>query len=109
MKFGKGLLGLAVAAVLILGAASAWAELGSIAERILLIEDGGYPDGVPVSTVKATAWDRQDRAPGSVAQEALEREGLPSDFSTPVMQATDHNPTSPRVGSNPEQQMEPSN
>ncbi|MBI3014952.1 MAG: hypothetical protein HYY65_07840, partial [Candidatus Tectomicrobia bacterium] len=72
MKLGKGLWGLAVAAALILGAASAWAEFGSIAQESL---DREIASPAVSTTVEESAmWSRQDRALGSIALESLDRE-----------------------------------
>ncbi|MBI3016204.1 MAG: hypothetical protein HYY65_14340 [Candidatus Tectomicrobia bacterium] len=72
MKAGKSLMGLVAAAVLVLGAASAWAEFGSIAQASLdrEINSPAVSTTVPASEV----WDRQNRAPGSIAQASLDRE-----------------------------------
>ncbi|MBI3014957.1 MAG: hypothetical protein HYY65_07865 [Candidatus Tectomicrobia bacterium] len=72
MKAGKSLMGLTVAAVLVLGSASAWAEFGSIAQASLdrEINSPAVSATVPASEV----WDRQNRGPGSIAQASLDRE-----------------------------------
>ena len=69
MKVRKGLIGLAAGIALVVGSSSAWAEFGTVAKAQLDLENA--PEVVSTAGPSAP-WDRQDRAPGSVAQEMLD-------------------------------------
>ena len=76
MKIGKGLMGLATAAILMVGASSVQAMTTSLAQQSLDREISA-PEVPPYTGHQSTVSDRQNRVLGSIARDILDREVNP--------------------------------